>query len=97
MKKLIVIFVFAALTSCVTPQTLSYVKMGWNKHQVIKELRQPDEVSAIGNVQYLKYEMYGDWYFVKLINNKVVSYGRVGDFNSTKNPTWDLNITTKKR
>ena len=36
-----------------------------------------------------------DWpkeYFVHIENGKVTSYGRIGDFGSTKNPTMDLNI-----
>jgi hypothetical protein len=34
-------------------------------------------------------------YFVKLVNDKVVSYGRRGDFNSTKDPTFNINATNK--
>ena len=36
-------------------------------------------------------------YFVQIKDNKLISYGKVGDFNSTKNPTLDLNLknTTK--
>ena len=34
-------------------------------------------------------------YFVKLIDGKVDSYGRVGDFNSTKDPTINVNIQNR--
>jgi hypothetical protein len=34
-------------------------------------------------------------HFVKLQEGKVVSYGKVGDFDSTKDPTLNVNIKTK--
>jgi hypothetical protein len=34
-------------------------------------------------------------YFVKLIDGKVDSYGKVGDFNSTKDPTLNVNIQNR--
>lgn len=34
-------------------------------------------------------------YFVKLIDGKVDSYGMVGDFNSTKDPTINVNIQNR--
>jgi hypothetical protein len=36
-------------------------------------------------------------FFLQFRESKLISYGRVGDFNSTKNPTVDINntITTK--
>lgn len=33
-------------------------------------------------------------YFVKIQNNKVVSYGKVGDFDSTKTPEATINVNT---
>lgn len=33
--------------------------------------------------------------FVRLVNGKVESYGNVGDFDSTKNPTVDINANIK--
>ncbi len=34
-------------------------------------------------------------YFVRLVDNAVVSYGEVGDFDSTKDPTSTININKK--
>ena len=34
-------------------------------------------------------------YFFQFRNNQLIEYGKVGDFNSTKNPTLDLNIKNK--
>jgi len=34
-------------------------------------------------------------YFAQFKDGKLISYGKVGDFNSTKNPALDLNIKNK--
>ena len=34
-------------------------------------------------------------YFVRLVNGKVESYGRMGDFDSTKDPTWNINVKNR--
>ena len=34
-------------------------------------------------------------YFVRLVNGKVESYGKVGDFDSAKNPALDINANVK--
>ena len=31
-------------------------------------------------------------YYVRMINGKVYNYGRMGDFDSTKDPSLDINI-----
>ena len=107
MKKLIIIIVLAALTSCVTSRKFNNISVGMTKAQVIEKIGNPKTTKASEGVVYLIYNTYSSFqevnnlspeaFFVKLINNKVISYGRVGDFNSTKNPTMDINITTKKR
>jgi hypothetical protein len=35
-------------------------------------------------------------YFVRLDGGRVESYGQLGDYNSTKNPTNDINLNIKK-
>jgi len=34
-------------------------------------------------------------YFMQFSDGKLISYGKVGDFDSTKNPTLDLNIKNR--
>lgn len=34
-------------------------------------------------------------YFVRMIDGKVDSYGKVGDFNSTKDPTINVNVQNR--
>jgi len=60
----------------------------------------PDSVSAASGVEYLRYDLYPPPpyytaasktpYFVRLIGGRVDSYGKLGDFNSTKDPTLRL-------
>jgi len=74
--------------------------------EVNSHLGQPTSVAQSGDTKYLEYESYevDIWYgnrhsykifYVRLINGKVDSFGRKGDFNSTKNPTTDINIHQK--
>lgn len=49
-------------------------------------------------IAYTKEECTGGQridYFAQFKEGKLISYGKVGDFNSTKNPTLDLNIKNK--
>lgn len=36
-----------------------------------------------------------EWYYVRLVDSHVDSFGHKGDFNTTKNPTADFNINQK--
>ncbi len=90
---------------------LNSISLGLTKSDVVKNLGNPASVSAQANTEYLKYyggpciskhyinsipicDEYTE-YFVRLVNSKVESYGKVGDFNSTKNPTNDINLNIK--
>jgi hypothetical protein len=49
-------------------------------------------------IAYTKEECSGGQridYFAQFKEGKLISYGKVGDFNSTKNPALDLNINNK--
>ncbi|MFH1622824.1 MAG: hypothetical protein ABIA97_06900, partial [Candidatus Omnitrophota bacterium] len=93
-------FVMAMLVSgCATVPNMGAVSLGMTKGEVIKVLGKPFSVSGQGNTEYLTYNdrsgIYGDFtvpYFVRLIDGKVESYGKAGDFDSTKNPTNNLNV-----
>ncbi|MDP3296915.1 MAG: outer membrane protein assembly factor BamE [Thermodesulfovibrionia bacterium] len=84
------------------------IEIGMTKQQVIGILGQPSSTSAINNQIDFKYRLH-EWnhpsgqekteYFVRFINGKVESFGRSGDYDSTKVPetktTIDLNIKNK--
>lgn len=92
---------------------MNNASLGMTKQEVIKAMGQPQSVSAISGVEYLNYKLCtveGDFYndfrckgwddfYVRLKSGKVDSYGRRGDFDSTKTPeskrTIDLNINSK--
>lgn len=87
-----------ALTGCATASKISSVKVGMTKDEVIQVMGKPTSTSAQGEGwEYLNFALsetstaayYGltTPYYVRLVNGKVESFGRVGDFNSTQRPT----------
>ena len=70
------------------------INMGMTKQEVIRSIGKPDSSSAQGGTEYLTYtEGKGTLskvcfgcrdYYVRLINGRVESYGRSGDFDSAK-------------
>ena len=84
------------------------IEVGMTKQQVIQIMGQPGSTSAINNIMYLNYSLH-EWnhpagrettaYFVRLIDGKVESYGKMGDFDSAKVPeskaTIDVNVKDK--
>jgi hypothetical protein len=53
---------------------------------VVGAIGSPSSTSEMGDTTYLKYQLCSDWiftdrYFVRLTNDKVDAFGRVGDFN----------------
>jgi outer membrane protein assembly factor BamE (lipoprotein component of BamABCDE complex) len=102
-SKLLPISLALFLTACATSGKINTVSLGMTKHQVIETMGPPDAVSAQGSAEYLSYNLCAsncaalivqnrvqDWYYVRLINGNVDSYGRKGDFDSTKIPTTRL-------
>ena len=75
---------------CVTANVMNRVSLGMNKEQVVSALGSPDSVSAQGAAEYLSYrfpETGTEWwlsqerfYFVRIVDGSVESYGRQGDF-----------------
>lgn len=104
-KYILPLALFLLLYGCATAPALNKISLGMVKSDVIKILGNPNSVSAKGNIEYLSYTITGfkcpptaycDDYFVRLIDGKVESYGKAGDFDSIKVPetktTVDLNI-----
>ena len=89
-----------AMSACATANKISGVHLGMTKQEVIAVMGSPVSVSAQGRSEYLNYAlaetsddvMYGITrpYSVRLIDGRVESYGRTGDFNSTKTPSLRL-------
>ena len=109
MKLIAILLSTLFLFGCATAHKISNVKMGMTKDEVVTTIGKPTSISAKDNTEYLNYRFsetddhafYGITtpYFVRLINGKVDSYGRTGDFDSTKKPTIkiekDENINVK--
>ena len=77
------------------------------KSEVIEALGEPKSVSSDGAVEYLTYRYatsFADFdesdtsdYFVRIRDGRVDAFGKKGDFNTTKNPTVDVNINQNVR
>jgi len=110
MKYLVALIIGLALVGCATSGRINAVNIGMTKGEVIKVMGKPVSISAKGGTEYLNYKLSetGDDafigrtspYYVRIINGKVDSYGKTGDFDSTKNPTikieTDENIKVNK-
>ena len=101
MKHMSAVFITAVLlTACATANKISAVQLGMTKSEVVAVMGKPTSVSAQGGSEYLNYALsetdddaFRGWtkpYYVRLVNGKVESYGRTGDFDSTKTPTLRL-------
>lgn len=110
MKFLLGVMVFFGAAGCSTTNSgfskpdLSKVSVGMTKQEVIKAMGKPDNIAIQGEREYLEYgwdKAYdgvvgaSEWFYVRLINGKVESYGRKGDFGTTRNPGVDININQK--
>ena len=96
-RSICLIFIGIFLIGCATAHKISGVRMGMTKEEVIKVMGPPVSTSAKGNTEYLNYALsetsddafYGITrpYYVRIMNGRVDSYGRLGDFDSTQKPT----------
>lgn len=103
--KLSLLFLISSLIllpGCLTQKDLSKISVGMSKQDVIAQLGKPKDVAVQGRVEYFTYEgeagyfdgrIGGDFKFIRFIDGKVESFGKKGDFDSTKDPT--ININTK--
>jgi len=103
LKSFLFTLTFLALVGCAHGNALNKISVGMTKAQVIEELGEPTSVAAQNGMEVMRYDLWKDFwqrspgnykseFFVKLAGGKVQSYGRMGDFDSTKNPALDLNI-----
>ena len=109
-KKLAIACFALAIIGCSKPEVdLTKLSIGMTKEEVIKTLGKPTRVSVIGGLEYLEYESYDAhnrpfvvvvrenyrYQFVRIVKGKVDAFGNKGDFDTTKNPTSDININQK--
>jgi len=82
---------------------MNRLSVGMTKQEVIGAMGEPQSSAAPGGgIEMLRYHLadnsdaalLGNYteYYVKLVEGKVDSYGRMGDFNSTKDPTYNINV-----
>jgi SmpA/OmlA family protein len=94
------------LTGCATAPKMNQLSVGMTKQEVVKIMGQPASTASPGHgIELLRYHLsetgdqayYGftQEYFVKLVGGKVDSYGKLGDFDSTKDPTLNVNVKNK--
>ncbi|MFM0718035.1 outer membrane protein assembly factor BamE [Paraburkholderia strydomiana] len=77
-----------------TADQLNKVSVGMTRQEVIQTLGEPKSISAQGDLEYLQYRWvktvvaadgnFPEDYFVAIKNGRVLSYGKRGDFDSTK-------------
>ena len=91
---LLILVVF--LAGCATtPEKMNRLSVGMTKSEVLDAMGKPSSTASPGKgVETLRYrEFYANTtYFVRLIDGMVDSYGEMSDFDSTKDPTLELNI-----
>lgn len=98
MRNCTISLVFLLLAACsTTASKISKVQLGMTRAEVEATLGRPVSTSAQGDRVYLNYKLleagddklFGNLtpYFVRLVGGKVESFGRAGDFDSTKVPT----------
>ena len=87
-----------------TPTKMSDVQLGMSKAEVMHVHGKPQSTSMQANLEYMTYSycvarcsqppvvrVYEPFY-VRLVDGKVESYGRTGDFDSTKTPTAKIQV-----
>lgn len=104
MRKIMAAGLLVALTGCQaamygTATQLNQISTGMPKTEVISRLGPPNSTAAYEGGEYLTYRwmeaVATAWpqdYFVFLVDGRVSSFGRKGDFNSVKDPTIGVNI-----
>lgn len=99
MKKILLLIMALGVVGCVTIEggkDFSAISLGMTKEQVVAVKGKPYETAANEGTEYFIYATFlingngkrvQDKYYIRFVEGKVNSYGRVGDFDSTKDPT----------
>jgi len=107
MKRVFLILLMVTLSGCMaavfgTADQLNQLSIGMSKEDVIKKLGPPKSTAATNGIEYMQYRWvktviaadgnFPEDYYVAIRNDRVASFGRKGDFDSTKVPTQRLEI-----
>ena len=96
-----VLLIALILSGCVaSSEKMNDISVGMTKTEVVQIMGKPDRISASGSTEYLIYRLGATDdlvtletdYFVRLNNGVVDQYGKMGDFDSTKDPAINVNI-----
>lgn len=97
MKVMCLILLASIVVGCATSGKINGLQIGMTRDEVVAIMGDPVSVSATDGVDYLNYKLsetdddaFRGWttpYYVRLVNGKVDSFGRTGDFDSTKPTT----------
>jgi outer membrane protein assembly factor BamE (lipoprotein component of BamABCDE complex) len=85
---------------------MNRLSVGMTKKEVVSTMGEPSSTAAPGHgEEFLRYELsptviaaqhhITQEYYIRLIDGKVESYGRMGDFDSAKDPTVNYNIKNR--
>jgi len=107
MRRLFIVLSAFLIAGCMamvhgTADQLNKISIGMPKDEVIKVLGPPKSIAANEGIEYMQYRWvktviatdanWPDDYFVAIKEGKVSSYGKKGDFDSTKPPTQRIEI-----
>ena len=76
-----VVFLFGCAGSS---KKMNRLNLGMTKKEVIEAIGEPTSTTAQKNTEYLNYQLstggfFTNEYYVRLLDGKVVAYGKVGD------------------
>ena len=83
-------FILMAILGCATAKRLNRLSVGMSKSEVVNVLGSPSSTSAAEGMELLRYQLRSreqpragssDEYFVMVVNGRLVSFGRMGDFD----------------
>jgi hypothetical protein len=105
--RLIIVALLIVVSGCATTsKKMNKLSLGMTKEQVMKIMGEPTSASATDGVEYMNYTLYesgtanqlgiGTPYFVRIKGGAVESFGRAGDFDSTKTNTIRVEQVQKK-
>jgi hypothetical protein len=106
LKWAVILVLCLVVEGCATVGKMNGLSLGMSKEEVIQTMGPPDTTAAEGDTEYMEYRLQTnnfawltaqhEWYFVRIRNGVVDAYGRKGDFDSTKDPTVNMNINPDK-
>ena len=111
LRSAFVFFLCVVFAGCVSnTDSFNRISVGMTKDEVVSTIGAPTSTRATGKLEVLVYNLAPSgvkWtvvpaekatfpeYFVRLIDGRVESFGKMGDFDSTKNPAIDINTKSK--